>query len=76
MIHYTAPDAVSMGKAHHQLIYIGASHKITGELTLGFRKRPTREAKRILNRCGLKREPDDTRPLTSADWDRLEEEFS
>ena len=77
MIKYSCKDATSMGKAHHELIFVGVKHKVIGELVLGFRERPTRQAKEILTRCGFTREADTSHRAPTAEevWN-LKEKFS
>lgn len=77
MIKYSCEISLSLDEASKRLTKAGVRHKVIGECVLGFRERPTRQAKEILTRCGFVREPDgDIRPATAEEVWGLEEKFS
>lgn len=77
MIKYSCEFSVSLDNAHKELKAIGAKFKVLNETTLGFRKKPTFNAKVILTRHGFiaeappKADPADIDQLT-----KLKDKFS
>ena len=59
MIKYSCEVSLSLDKACEKLNKLRIPHKVISETTLGFRKRPTRNAKKIMTSCGFVRENTD-----------------